>query len=361
MFSINNQRQAQNNGQYTQEKTESDNTPTSSTYNTQKPRQQSPFTGQSAAGTFKGFQHTSGSTYTSNQKQNEQQQASFGNFGSYGTSGFSGCKGGASTLPSQGTSASKGGNSTDKLTNTGAATASQNSASSDQSPSKTAEDAVDTSPTQNADNTSETATSSSESTGTETTAASGETIVVDKTIVVDGGVFDGEGKTYTASSALGNGDQSEDQKPVFILKNGATLKNVTIGDNGADGIHVYGGATLENVNWKDVGEDALTVKSAGDVNIIGGSANKAADKVFQINADTNLTITDFKADDFLTLVRTNGGKQINANVTINGGDFSNGTVLFRTDSDSASVNFVGDISASNVTYRTRYKDQKTTY
>ncbi len=176
----------------------------------------------------------------------------------------------------------------------------------------------------------------------------GNIIVVNTPIVVDGSVFDGKGATYTASSKLGDGGQSETQSPIFILKNGATLKNVNLGENGADGVHVYGGATLENVNWLNVGEDALTVKSAGDVAIIGGSAKGAYDKVFQINADTNFVLKDFKADGFTTLVRTNGGKQIDADVTIDGGSFSNGTNVFRTDSSLASVTFLSDIALSNV-------------
>ncbi|PDT06695.1 pectate lyase [Rhizobium sp. M1] len=186
----------------------------------------------------------------------------------------------------------------------------------------------------------------------------GNVITVNEPIVVDGGVFDGKGATYTASSKLGDGGQSESQSPVFILKNGATLKNVDLGENGADGIHVYGGATLENVNWQNVGEDALTVKSAGDVTIIGGSAKGATDKIFQINADTHFYLKDFAADGFTTLVRTNGGKQIDADVIIDGGSFTNGTNLFRTDSSLASVSFQSDIALDNVRNWTRVGDKQ---
>jgi hypothetical protein len=186
----------------------------------------------------------------------------------------------------------------------------------------------------------------------------GDVIVVNEPIVVDGGVFDGKGATYTASSKLGDGGQSETQSPIFILKNGATLKNVSLGENGADGIHVYGGATLENVNWQNVGEDALTVKSAGDVTIIGGSAKGATDKIFQINADTNFYLKDFVADGFTTLVRTNGGKQIDADVTIDGGSFSNGSNVFRTDSSLASVTFQSDITLKDVKNWTRVGDKQ---
>lgn len=199
----------------------------------------------------------------------------------------------------------------------------------------------------------------SETPETPDTTNQGNVTVVDKPIVVDGGVFDGKGATFTASSKLGDGGQSEGQQPIFILKNGATLKNVTIGENGADGVHVYGGATLKNVNWKDVGEDALTVKSSGDVNIIGGSAANASDKIFQINADANFYVKDFKVDGFQTFVRTNGGQPITANVTIDGGEFSNGKTLFRTDSKTSEVQFLGQADVQNVDVKERYLNQKT--
>ncbi|MBB5536483.1 pectate lyase [Rhizobium giardinii] len=205
------------------------------------------------------------------------------------------------------------------------------------------------------DTTGETVTSTTETTDV---SEQSNVIVVDTPIVIDGGVFDGKGATYTASSKLGDGGQSETQSPIFILKNGATLKNVNLGENGADGVHVYGGATLENVNWLNVGEDALTVKSEGDVTILGGSAKGASDKVFQINADTNFVLKDFKADGFTTLVRTNGGKQIDADVTIDGGSFSNGTNVFRTDSSLASVTFLSDISLNNVKNWVREGDRQ---
>jgi len=201
----------------------------------------------------------------------------------------------------------------------------------------------------------ETVTSTSETAGV---SEQSNVIVVNTPIIVDGGVFDGKGATYTASLKLGDGGQSETQSPIFILRNGATLKNVNLGENGADGIHVYGGATLESVNWLNVGEDALTVKSAGDVTILGGSAKDAYDKVFQINADTNFVLKDFRADGFTTLVRTNGGKQIDADVTIDGGSFSNGTNVFRTDSSLASVTFLSDIALSNVKNWVREGDKQ---
>ena len=89
--------------------------------------------------------------------------------------------------------------------------------------------------------------------------------------------FDGGGKVFQAGKALGDGGQSENQKPVFILEPGATLKNVQVA--GGDGVHTRGDATLKDVWWKDVGEDAMTMKGPGNVKVSGGGAYQATDKL----------------------------------------------------------------------------------
>lgn len=95
--------------------------------------------------------------------------------------------------------------------------------------------------------------------------------VVNETIRVEAGqTFDGKGQTYVANpDTLGDGSQAENQKPIFRLEAGATLKNVVIGAPAADGVHCYGNCTITNVIWQDVGEDELTLKSSGTVNISG--------------------------------------------------------------------------------------------
>ena len=91
-------------------------------------------------------------------------------------------------------------------------------------------------------------------------------------------------------------EQSESQQPVFTLADGATLRNVTLNANAADGIHCLGNCTLQNVVWQDVCEDAGTMRGgAGKVmNIIGGRAANAEDKVFQHNGiGSTMNITAF--------------------------------------------------------------------
>ncbi|UVO06507.1 pectate lyase [Pectobacterium polonicum] len=183
--------------------------------------------------------------------------------------------------------------------------------------------------------------------------ASGDATVVNDTIKVGPGeVFDGGGKTFTAGSKLGDGGQAEGQKPLFELAQGATLKNVVFGDNAADGVHVRGDAKIDNVHWTNVGEDALTVKSnsgkPANVEITNSSAQGASDKIFQLNADANLTIDNFKAKDFGTFVRTNGGQQGNWNLNLSNIDAENGKFSF-VKSDSEGLNVKGsNINLTNV-------------
>lgn len=179
--------------------------------------------------------------------------------------------------------------------------------------------------------------------------ASSSPIVVNEPIVVKKGeVFDGKGQTFTAGSKLGDGGQREDQLPPFILEDGATLKNVVIGDNGADGVHVYGDAKIDNVHWTNVGEDALTIKpnkegKKANVEITNSSAQGANDKIFQLNADANITIDNFKAKDFGTFLRTNGGQQGDWNINLKNITAEDGKYKF-VNSDSEGVK----VSADNI-------------
>jgi len=163
--------------------------------------------------------------------------------------------------------------------------------------------------------------------------------IVEATIVVKAGAsFDGTGKRFLAGPALGDGSQSESQKPVFKLEDGATLRNVVIGAPAADGIHTHGDATLENIVWQDIGEDALTIKEEGTVELRGGSASQGEDKIFQINAASTFRVSDFRASDAGKFIRQNGGTDFEVQVFIDRCDISNmDEAIFRTDSASSSV------------------------
>jgi len=164
-------------------------------------------------------------------------------------------------------------------------------------------------------------------------------ITVNSTIVVGPGqTFDGQGRVYIAGPSLGDGSQSENQKPVFRLEKGATLKNVVLGAPAADGIHTYGNAYLQNIVWLDVGEDALTIKSSGTVTLNGGAAYDAADKIFQINAASTFNLYNFVARNGGKLIRQLGGSTFTVHVNIDSSDIANmKEAIFRTDSSTSTV------------------------
>jgi pectate lyase len=134
------------------------------------------------------------------------------------------------------------------------------------------------------------------------------TVPVTATVVVKG-ALDGGLKRYVASGAMGDGAQSESQKPVFELAAGASLSNVIIGAPGADGIHCLGACTLTNVWWEDVGEDAATFLGSSTTQVatvIGGGARSASDKVFQHNGAGTVVIRGFRVESFGKLYRSCG-------------------------------------------------------
>lgn len=190
----------------------------------------------------------------------------------------------------------------------------------------------------------------------------GANTTVNATIIVKSGeTYDGQCKRFIAGSALGDGSQDEDQKPVFRVE-GGTLINVVLGAPAADGIHTYGNATLRNITWQDVGEDALTIKESGTVTLDGGSASDGEDKIFQVNAASTFRISNFKASNGGKFIRQNGGTTYKVAVFIDKCDISRmSEAIFRTDSSSSTVSmtntryseigeslFIG-VSAGNIT------------
>ncbi len=156
--------------------------------------------------------------------------------------------------------------------------------------------------------------------GTAQLASAAETRTITETIQVTG-TFDGGGDTFIGGGDLGGDGQDEGQDALFELADGATLVNVTIGTPAADGVHCSGSCTLSGVNWLDVGEDAATFRGTNATVLIdGGSAAKAADKVFQDNrlAGGSVTIRDFTVSDFGKFYRSCGncGNQAARTATI---------------------------------------------
>jgi hypothetical protein len=159
-------------------------------------------------------------------------------------------------------------------------------------------------------------TSTSPSTGlscdTTLPAATSKT-TVSATITISGTKDYGMQQFCADPNTLGPGDQTESQKPVFMLSANAVLKNVIIGGSGcsaADGVHCeQGSCTLENVWFGDVGEDAVTLKGSDSgqvMTINGGGAFSASDKVIQHNGPGTIKISNFYVNNAGKLYRSCG-------------------------------------------------------
>ncbi|MFF8277101.1 pectate lyase [Streptomyces lateritius] len=149
---------------------------------------------------------------------------------------------------------------------------------------------------------------------------------VSATIEVSG-PYDGGLKRFYGTGELGSGGQGEGQDPLFVLKDGAVLKNVILGSPAADGIHCLGSCTLQNVWWEDVGEDAATFRgtsASSTYTVHGGGARKASDKVFQFNGAGKLVVTKFQVSEFGKLVRSCGNckKQYKRTIVIDDVDIT---------------------------------------
>jgi hypothetical protein len=123
------------------------------------------------------------------------------------------------------------------------------------------------------------------------------------------GTFDGMLQRFVGSGPLGTSGQQEGQGPLFELANGATLRNVIIGNPAADGVHCQGSCTIENVWWEDVGEDAATFRgssSSQQMTVRCSGARAATDKIFQHNGGGTLTLQYFFAENFNKLYRSCG-------------------------------------------------------
>ncbi|CAE6344698.1 unnamed protein product [Rhizoctonia solani] len=133
------------------------------------------------------------------------------------------------------------------------------------------------------------------------------------------GTFDGGNVRYDRGSGACEGQkEGGDKDAVFILESGATIKNVVIGANQAEGIHCKGSCDIINVWFEDVCEDAITIKqTSGTSNISGGGAKGADDKVVQHNGGGTVNIDSYCVQDFGKLYRSCGNCSTQYKRTVN--------------------------------------------
>jgi pectate lyase C len=159
---------------------------------------------------------------------------------------------------------------------------------------------------------------------------------ITSTVLVTSGTYDGGCRTYNPSGDLGDGSQEEGQDPAFRVENGATLRNVILGNNGVDGVHFYNGGNLQNFRWTNVGEDAFTIKSSGTVNVSGVTGVNSEDKFAQVNAASVLNVSNCIVDNAGKFLRQNGDTTFKIEVYVDRCQISNmGEGIFRTDSSSS--------------------------
>ncbi|QRV97728.1 pectate lyase [Ceratobasidium sp. AG-Ba] len=155
------------------------------------------------------------------------------------------------------------------------------------------------------------------------------------------GTFDGGNVRFDRGKGACNGqNEGGDKDAVFILESGATLKNVVIGADQAEGVHCLGPCDLINVWFEDVCEDAITIKQkSGTSNIIGGGAKGADDKVVQHNGGGHVNIDSFCVQDFGKLYRSCGNckTQYKRTVTISNVIAKNGKLLAGINSNFGDV------------------------
>ncbi|KAK0625756.1 putative pectate lyase E [Lasiodiplodia hormozganensis] len=165
------------------------------------------------------------------------------------------------------------------------------------------------------------------------------------------GTFDGGLKTYDRGVSCTGQKEGGNKDAVFLLEDGATLKNVIIGKNQIEGIHCLGSCTLENVWWEAVCEDALTFKGDGDATVTGGGATGADDKVLQHNGKGSITVDGFTVVDFGKLYRSCGNCKQNGDarkITLTNVKAYSGKSLVGINSNYGDVATITDTCATSV-------------
>ncbi|KAL3450826.1 pectate lyase-domain-containing protein [Aspergillus insuetus] len=122
-----------------------------------------------------------------------------------------------------------------------------------------------------------------------------------------GEVYDGGLQTFGRGVECSGQSEGGEDDAVFVLQEGATLRNAIIGPDQIEGVYCLGPCTIENVWWEKVCEDALSLKEgSGPYNVIGGGAQGAEDKVIQHNSGGEVIIDGFTVYDFGKLYRSCG-------------------------------------------------------
>ncbi|CRK47364.1 hypothetical protein BN1723_007503 [Verticillium longisporum] len=133
-----------------------------------------------------------------------------------------------------------------------------------------------------------------------------------------GEVFDAEWVRYDRGQPCDGQSEGGEKDTVFVLEDGATLKNVIIGADQKEGVYCKGSCNLEFVWFENVCEelDAISIKGDGLATIVGGGAYGAADKIIQHNGCGTVHVTNFYAEDYGKVYRSCGNCKGNCARTV---------------------------------------------
>lgn len=183
------------------------------------------------------------------------------------------------------------------------------------------------------------------------TCVSTGVVNITETIVVASGVYDGQCKTFMPPYWMNTGSHDEydaARSVAFRVENGATLKNVIIGNShfSVDGINVVNGGTLDNITMLDLDDVGIRarittgVTTIPTVNVSRLSVEKggAESRVFQINNITNLNVSNCIAKGGARFLRQNGGQTFVMRAKVDSCEISDFTeAVLHADSTSSTV------------------------
>lgn len=113
------------------------------------------------------------------------------------------------------------------------------------------------------------------------------------TTVAAGETFDCQFAKYQHTDTSCNLDNEKgDQDAVFILEEGATLKNCILGFS-QESVHCKGGCTVENSHWVEICDDAINFQmTSGEATVSGCSFANAGNKALQFNGGGTLNVNN---------------------------------------------------------------------
>jgi hypothetical protein len=159
------------------------------------------------------------------------------------------------------------------------------------------------------------------------------TITVKGTLDGKGCLYEWRGAGYPKNCHAPK-EISEDQPPMFVLQDGAKLRNMQI-ECALDGVHAKGNNVLiENVLFRDVEEDAITTSAGNNITIRKNTFFLCQDKCIQLNGPArNVLIEDNHFQHAARPLSGSASKGGATKITARGNTCKNCEIMFRMQSN----------------------------